>query len=184
MPAMAEDEFRSRLRAARAGDERAWMAIYGWLAPQVLGFLRAGRVPDGEDVLGEVFLEVARRIDGFRGDSRGFRAWVFTIARARRVDLIRRQARRMEESVDMRQHDSIQAPVDVEGEAISMVALDDLIALLARLTDDQSEVLVLRAIGGWTAREIGEITGRSTGAVEQLQHRAVQTLRALIAGEP
>jgi RNA polymerase sigma-70 factor (ECF subfamily) len=49
-------------------------------------------MPDAEDVLGEVCLEVARRIGDFRGDSRGFRAWVFTIARSRRVDETRRRA--------------------------------------------------------------------------------------------
>jgi RNA polymerase sigma-70 factor (ECF subfamily) len=61
-----------------------------------------------------------------------------------------------------------------------MVGLDELIGLLDQLTDDQSEVLVLRAIGGWTAREVGEITGRSTGSVEQLQHRATGALRELL----
>jgi RNA polymerase sigma-70 factor (ECF subfamily) len=72
--------------------------------------------------------------------------------------------------------------VDVEGEALAMVGLEDLLGLLDQLTDDQSEVLILRAIGGWTSREIGEITGRTTGAVEQLQHRATRALRDLLDG--
>lgn len=179
-PVMPDGDFRSLFRAARAGDERAWNALYCWLAPQVLGFLRASRMPEAEDVLGQVFLEVATRIRDFSGDSRGFRAWVFTIARARRVDEIRRRARRREDPLDTGTYELIPSRVDVEGEALAMVGLDDLIGLLDQLTDDQSEVLILRAIGGWTAREVGEITGRSTGSVEQLQHRARRALRDLL----
>ncbi len=63
---------------------------------------------------------------------------------------------------------------------MALVALDDLLEILGQLTDDQAEVLVLRALGGWTSREIGEITGRSTGAVEQLQHRATEAVRELL----
>lgn len=177
---MDEVRFRTSLRAARLGDDRAWQDLYDWLAPQLLGFLRASRLSDAEDVVGEVFLELARRITEFKGDARGFRAWAFTIARARRVDEIRRRSRRREDPLDTGTHELIVARTDVEGEALAMVGLDDLIGLLDRLTDDQSEVLILRAIGDWTAREVGEITGRTTGSVEQLQHRATQALRDLL----
>ncbi|HEX5695637.1 MAG TPA: sigma-70 family RNA polymerase sigma factor [Acidimicrobiia bacterium] len=179
---MRAADFRANLRAARRGDEQAWRALYDWIAPQVLGFLRASRVPDAEDVLGDVFLEVARRIGRFQGDAGGFRAWVFTIARARRVDELRRRSRRDEEAFDPGAHEVFPSRVDVEGEALAMVGLENLLGLLDQLTDDQSEVLILRAIGGWTSREIGEITGRTTGAVEQLQHRATRALRDLLDG--
>lgn len=177
---MTEDAFRRNLRAARAGDERAWRALYTWLAPQVSGFLRSARLPDAEDVLGDVFLEVARRVGDFTGDARGFRAWVFTIARARRVDTIRRRVRRPEDPAGLLDSQPTAAKVDVEGEALAIIELDRLVALIEQLTDDQAEVLVLRALGDWTSREIGEITGRSTGAVEQLQHRASRALRELL----
>jgi RNA polymerase sigma-70 factor (ECF subfamily) len=177
---MADAEFRACMPAARSGDEAAWAELYGWLAPQVLGFLRSARVPDPEDVLGEVFLEVARRVDGFKGDARGFRAWVFTIARSRRVDAIRRRSRRPVEPLDGPGLEAMRSTDDVEGEALAIVGLEELLVVLEDLTDDQSEVLVLRALGGWTAREVGEITGRSTGSVEQLQHRALAALRELL----
>jgi len=179
-PAMAETEFRACLSAARSGDDAAWASLYRWLAPQILGFLESARVPDAEDVLGDVFLEVARRIRRFSGDARGFRSWVFTIARTRRADAIRRRVRRPEEPFDMPVLEAIRSADDVEGEALATVGLGELLVVLDQLTDDQSEVLVLRALGGWTAREVGEITDRSTGAVEQLQHRALAALRMLL----
>jgi RNA polymerase sigma factor (sigma-70 family) len=179
-PSLTDREFSLHLRAARAGDETAWRALYDWLAPQILGFLRSSGLPDPEDVLGDVFLDLARGVKDFNGNAKGFRALVFTIARARRVDEIRRLSRRSEESLDRVIHELAPAMVDVEHEALAMLALDDLLGVLGELTDDQAEVLILRALGGWTSREIGEITGRSTGAVEQLQHRATEALRYLL----
>lgn len=179
-PSMPEAEFRSQLRLARRGDEQAWQALYRWLSPQVLGYLRASRIPDAEDVLGAVFVDVARGIESFRGNASSFRGWVFTIARARRVDEVRRWARRQEDPLDTGTQEAIPAVVDVEGEALSAVAVDELYDLLDVLTDDQREVLLLRALDGWTARQVAEITGRTVGAVEQLQHRARQSLRELL----
>ncbi|HEY6628776.1 MAG TPA: RNA polymerase sigma factor [Acidimicrobiia bacterium] len=180
IPSLTDREFSSYLRAARAGDEGAWRALYDWLAPQILGFLRSSGLPDPDDVLGDVFLDLARGVKDFKGNAKGFRALVFTIARARRVDEFRRLSRRSEEPLDAVIHDLAPAGSDVEHEALALVALDDLLEILGQLTDDQAEVLVLRALGGWTSREIGEITGRSTGAVEQLQHRATEALRDLL----
>ena len=173
-------EFKTLLRAARAGDDPAWDTIYRWVAPEVLGFLRASRLPDPEDVLGNVFLEVARRIGDFRGNKRAFRAWVFTIARSRRVDDIRRRARRREERFDTGEHAVVSSGIDVEQDALRALVLDDLIVDLDRLTDDQAEVIVLRALGGWTSLEVAEITGRTVGSVEQLHHRATRALRRIL----
>lgn len=179
-PMGGPQDFKHVLRAARAGDEAAWEELYRWLAPQVLGFLKAGRLNDPEDVVGDVFLEVARRIGDFRGDRRGFRAWVFTIARSRRIDEIRRRTRRMEDRLDTGEHAAVPSPIDVEGDAIGAIVLEDLMACLDLLTDDQSEVLIFRALGGWTAPEIAEITGRTVGSVEQLHHRATRALREIL----
>ncbi|HEX6147869.1 MAG TPA: RNA polymerase sigma factor [Acidimicrobiia bacterium] len=176
----AETRFPSLLAAARRGDERAWSALYGWLAPQVFGYLRASRVPDPEDVLGSVFVEVASKIGTFRGDAAGFRAWVFAIARTRRVDQIRRWARRREEPLITDVHEPIPSRDDVEADALSAVALDELLDVLDLLTDDQREVLILRALGGWTSSQVAELTGRTVGAVEQLQLRARLALQEVL----
>jgi RNA polymerase sigma-70 factor (ECF subfamily) len=179
-PNLPDREFAAYLRAARAGDEAAWRALYDWLAPQILGFLRASHLADPEDVLGDVFLDVARRVDGFKGDARGFRAWAFTVARARRVDEIRRRVRRVEDPIDTAVHEMTVDRANVEQEALAMVGLEELLGLVGQLTDDQGEVIILRALGGWSAREIGEITGRTIGSVEQLQHRGIEALRSLL----
>src|SRR3954470_22954958 len=88
------DAFEDVLGAARAGAEWAWERIYAELSPRVAGYLRALGAGDPEDLVGEVFLQVVRGLDGFEGDEAAFRTWVFTIAHRRLVDDLRRRRRR------------------------------------------------------------------------------------------
>ena len=90
--AMSTERFTTLLAAARDGSEAAWQELYNGIAPVVLGYLRANGSPDPEDVLSEVFLQVARDIATFDGDERGFRSWVFTIAHHRLIDARRHAA--------------------------------------------------------------------------------------------
>lgn len=173
----SQTPFHQLLAEARRGSEAAWTDLYRSLAPEVLGFLRGSRAPDPDDILGAVFLDVARSIGTFNGDERGFRAWVFTIARSRLVDDARRRARRREDSVDHEVLVSRGPWTTAEHEVIATIELQRLLDLMDVLTEAQREVLLLKVIGGLTAAEVAEITGTTTGAVEQLQHRALSTLR-------
>src|SRR3954447_14809998 len=91
---MSPERFTTLLEAARQGSEAAWQDLYDGLAPVVLGYLRANNAPDPEDVLSEVFLQVARAISRFEGDDQGSRACIFTIARPRLIAARRHSARR------------------------------------------------------------------------------------------
>lgn len=175
--------FGSVLEAARAGADWAWTAIYRDLAPSVLRYLRARRVPDAEDVLGEVFVRVVRNIGSFEGTHEELRAWVFTIARNRLIDDSRRNARR---GVDVVPDDVLvdrAADVDVEQEAMRSLADSEVRHVIERLTPDQRDVLLLRFFGRLTAAEVGRVLGKKTGAVKTLQVRALAAVRRELAKE-
>src|SRR5688572_6778255 len=93
-------------------------AVYRDLAPAVLGYLRSQRVKDPEDVLGEVFVQVARdlRRGRFKGDEDALRRWVFSIAHNRAVDAQRKRGRDRsvptEDVVDARIVEAPRDPVD------------------------------------------------------------------------
>jgi RNA polymerase sigma-70 factor (ECF subfamily) len=152
---------------------------YRNLAPHVLGYLRAQRVPDPEDVLGEVFLQVARDFHRFQGDEGDLRRWVFSIAHNRAVDAHRRRGRDRSaphaapsEAADARPAVEPAPPDPFDPE---------MAAALATLTDDQREILVLRFVGDLPLAAVAKITGRATGAVKALQHRALENLRKAIS---
>ena len=145
---------------------------YEALAPSVLGYLRAQRAPDPEDLLGEVFLQVARDLPHFRGDEAALRRWVFAIAHNRILDARRRQARRPQAS-DQEVPDAAAPP---PGEGLD----PDLAAALATLTPDQREVVVMRFVADLSLEDVARITHRKVGAVKALQHRALQQLNAAL----
>ena len=148
---------------------------YRRLAPAVLGYLRARRVPDAEDVLGEVFLQVARDLPGFRGDDDDdLRRWVITIARHRMLDDARRRARRPATDAppvaDLAAATAWPDPPDPE-----------LVAALAALTEEQREVVALRFVADLSLDDVARMTGRPVGAVKSLQHRALEQLRKAVS---
>ena len=149
---------------------------YRRLAPAVLGYLRTQGAPDPEDLVGEVFLNVARDLSRFRGDDDALRRWVFTIAHNRLLDARRRAARRPQMArVPLPEVASPPPPEPLDPE---------LVAALDTLTAEQREVVVLRFVADLSLDDVARITRRKVGAVKALQHRALETLARQLRGTP
>lgn len=176
------DGFSETVDAARRGDETAWRAVYEDLAPTMLGYLRAQGAGDAaEDLVGEVFVDLARNLRRFRGDEAAFRSWAFTVAHHRLVDERRRRARRPVEPVA----DPPERPAAEDPEAAAITAATNrwLLGLLDDLTSDQRTVLLLRLFGGLTVPEAARILGRSVGATKALQRRGLDALRRRVEAD-
>jgi len=146
---------------------------YRAFAPAVLGYLRGQGVPDPDDVLSEVFLQVARALPRFRGGEAEVRPWIFTIARNRAIDDRRR--RKTRPVVTASEVPDLVGPADREGVDPA------LLAALAQLTPDQREVVVLRFVADLSLEEVARITKRTEGAVKSMQHRALAQLARILA---
>ena len=173
---MTLERFKELLAAARGGDEGAWAQIFRELAPAVLGYLRSNSAPDPEDIVGEVFLQVARDVEGFEGDERRFRAWVFTIAHHRLIDARRYAARRPVDLVEEPPEPEV-GPDDAADEALARIGADEVKRVLSCLTDDQQSVLMLRVIGDLTVDEVAKTIGKRPGAVKALQRRGLAAVK-------
>ena len=179
--------FPEVLADARTGDAVAWGAVLDDLQGPLLGFARGRGVEDPEDVLGETLLDVARGLDRFDGDEAGFRSWVFTIAHRRVVDAQRRRHRRPSTPLPDERLVPLAEALDAGEDAIARVvarldASRELDALLAHLTDEQREVLVLRFAADLDATTVGKLTGRTTNAVAAITRRALLRLQEVIEG--
>ena len=150
---------------------------YRELAPAVLGYFRSQRAPEPEDLLGEVFLHVARNIRRCHGDAEARRRWVFTIAHHRLVDAWRRRA--------ARPITTDQPPPDRPVVDASLDEIDpSLQAAIDTLTEDQRVVVLLRFVADLSLHDVARITHRPVGAVKALQHRGLAALeRALGDGQ-
>jgi RNA polymerase sigma-70 factor (ECF subfamily) len=149
---------------------------YRELAPALLGYFRSHRVDQPEDLVGDVFVSVARNLRAFHGDADDFRRWVFAIAHRRRVDHTRRWlVRRRVVFTEPPQ------PVTVDDRR---TALDvDLLAALEGLTAIQREVVVLRFVADLPLDDVARILRRRRGAVKALQARALAQLARKLGGD-
>ena len=56
-------------------------------------------------------------------------------------------------------------------------------AAIARLTDEQAEVISLRFLEGYSISEVAVMMDKTEGSIKALQYRAVATLRQLLQRE-
>jgi RNA polymerase sigma-70 factor (ECF subfamily) len=160
------------VRAARAGDEASFAALYDRYVRLVHGLLLA-RVPyaDADDLVQEVFITAWRRLDSLR-DGAAFGGWVASIARNRATDHHRRDAGTVELPDDLVAPGSTSAPSE------ALAALDAIRAL----PEAYRETLMLRLVEGMTGPEIAERTGLTPGSVRVNLHRGMRLLRARLGG--
>lgn len=175
--------FGTALTAARAGDHHAQEWLYRRYAPSVLGYLRGSGAREPEDLTSEVFAGMIRGLRRFRGEERGFRAWLFTVARRRLQDERRRAAFRRQ--VPMEPAD-LPLPVDRESpEKIALGRLDaaEVLAALWTLTEEQRQVLLLRFVADLSVAETARLMAKEEGAVKMLQRRGLARLASTAAAE-
>lgn len=185
-----EAEFVARLVAR---DETAFNELVITYERRVfaLVFRMIGRRDEAEDLAQEVFVQVFKAIDQFRGDSK-LSTWVYRIA----VNLCKNRSKYLS-----RRHLGDQDDVDAiaerapltsaKGVSVGDISRPDEIVegmqlerivkmAISQIEPDFREVLVLRDVEDLTYEEIAEITGLASGTVKSRIHRARGQLRALV----
>lgn len=164
--------------AARAGGGWAFGRLWELLAPKVSGYLRARGAAEPDDLTSEVFLQAFRGLPSFDGDGEAFKRWLFTIAHRRLVDDLRTRGRRGTDTAYDAEQDPRRA-ASAEEAALDQLFPQHLRAMLAGMTSDQREVLLLRVLGDMSVEEVAATTGRSVAATRSLFRRAAESLRDL-----
>jgi RNA polymerase sigma-70 factor (ECF subfamily) len=175
------ESFPEVLQATRTGAQWAWTALYRDVAPLVLGYLRSRGSREPEDLTGEVFLQIARDLAGFRGGEAEFRSWALVIAHHRLLDERRYRGRHPSEPAPDETILRLSPIGDVEEEALGSLATWRVRRLMDRLTEDQREVLMLRIVAGLTVDEVARIVGKKPNTVKALQRRGLAALEQAIS---
>jgi len=173
------------VRAARAGDERAFEALLVRHEAGVLRVLRllGVRRDDREDVAQEVFVRVFRHLDGFR-TGRPFGAWTWRIAVNATHDWRAGSARERRTAAAAWEAGPESTVSTDPGPGDGLEATDlrrRLEAALDHLSERERAVFVLLEMEGLTAREVAGALSITSITVRRHLGRARERLQRVLA---
>jgi len=172
-----DSEWTDLMRAAHAGDSRAYDRLLRVIAPVLRatlkrGLARAGQPVDQcEDIVQEILLAVhLKRHTWDPAAAAG--PWLFAIARNKLIDALRRRGRRVFVDID----DFIDVlPGEEPREQLSASAVE---THLATLPQRQRDVLRAIAVDSASIRDTASRLAMSEGAVRVALHRGLAALAA------
>ena len=160
-------------------DRSAFGALFDYFAPRIKGFMRKRGVEaaQAEDLAQDVMLTVWNRAGLYKREQGAVSTWIFTIARNRHIDVIRRE-RRPEIDLDDPTLTVTPAP---EGEAIVSQAqiASRLRAAIDELPPDQMQVLKKNFFEDKPHGEIAAELGLPLGTVKSRARLALAKLRQI-----
>jgi RNA polymerase sigma-70 factor, ECF subfamily len=173
------DDFSGVLARAQHGDEAAFTTLFRTMQPMLLRYLTVlAGASNAEDLAAETWIGALRGLVKFRGNESDLRGWLVTIAWARWVDMVRAATRRREELAE--ELPDRPALDDVAGTVVARAASEEALALIARLPEEQAEIVTLRVVAQLEVSEVAEITGKTANHVRVLCHRGLRRLAEMI----
>jgi RNA polymerase sigma-70 factor (ECF subfamily) len=176
----APDE--AALVAAAQRDPQAFGALYELYVDRIYryAYRRVGTHHDAEDVTAQTFQQALAALPQYEWRGLPFGAWLFRIA----GNVVNRRGRTGGREVAVEDVTVFSGFEETDDDPADEVwraeEASELVDLVRGLPPDQQRVLVLKFSQGLKNREIGDLMGRSEGAIKQLVHRALVTLRARI----
>jgi RNA polymerase sigma-70 factor (ECF subfamily) len=132
-----------------------------------------------EDITEAVFLKALTSLPRFREQGEGqestFKTWLYAITRNTIANERRRARRHREDPIELAL--DLRATDDPAASAELRLETRRALEAVMELPPDRRQAVVLRFVNELSAREIGEIMGRSEGAVRVLIHRALVSVR-------
>lgn len=177
------------INRAKRGDRDAFEELVRLYERRVRSFcaLSLRGEAQGDDAAQEVFIKAYRSIKNFRGDA-SFATWLLTLAKHQCIDIIRRERRKSELSLDaiLDQEYSIDGD---SGERLESKAQagDTLRKMLGALSVNHRFILLLKEFYGLSYDEIAGVLGLSIdgvkGQLKRARVRAEEVLRHLSSSE-
>jgi RNA polymerase sigma-70 factor (ECF subfamily) len=166
-----EAELSRLLRAAIAGDEKAYADFLHRIAALVRGFVRRKIVQGGvdpEDVVQETLLAIHVKRHTWRQDAPVL-PWIYAIARFKLIDAFRRRGRRIEVEID----DIAETFAEPETETVSE---RDINRALDGLPPAQRSVVSSISVDGHSIGETATKLGITETAVRVSLHRGLTAI--------
>jgi RNA polymerase sigma-70 factor, ECF subfamily len=167
------------IQRARQGDNKSIGLLFECYQQGIFRYLyyQVGERHTAENLTMDVYLNMVRGLPGFQPEEAPlFREWLFQIARKLAMDHFRHSGRSNPLAEDFWNSDLL-----VETRLDRILTHEELLLALAKMNDEQREVVILRFILQMPIEEVAQLIGSSTDAVEGLQRRGLQALRSVLS---
>jgi len=162
-------------------DERAVEALYARYSGPLysLAYQVTGADRFAQDVVQEVFVALWRDANRFDPSRGAVAPWLFSLARHKAIDLVRREAniRKRTADVDLELHESDD---DVDQETWQRIRKEKVLAAIEELTPVQREALELAFFGGLTHVEVADRLAIPLGTAKTRIRSALLRLRDIL----
>ena len=165
------------VKYARSGNREAFGQLYQYYYQPIYRyvFYRVNHRQDTEDLTEKIFIKAWESLPHYRGDA-SFKSWIYRIAHTIVIDHYRTRKRplSLNEAASL-----VDGRLDLETALMTQERIEQLRALLSRLSPLHQHVLTLRFINGLSTEETAQILERTVGSVRVLQHRALKAAHTL-----
>jgi RNA polymerase sigma-70 factor (ECF subfamily) len=145
-----------------------------------------GERQTAEEITLDVFVKVWEKADTYQPRLGSVRVWVTGMTRNRAIDILRRQSVRLD-AQSLRWADLTSQPISEEPNPEAAVDLNlkkqRIQIAIAKLPEEQRNVLALAYFQGYTQREIAELCNLPLGTVKSRIRASIQKLRQLLQDE-
>ena len=175
---LSTDNDKVILNRAIQGDHEAFGKLYEEYVERIFNYVyyRTGNQHDAEDLTARVFFRAMRRIPQYQERGLPVSAWLYRIAHNLVANWHRDRGRRPEISLD----EGFTAVTHSEHPEITLLQVEEqdyLLRILRDLPPERQQLIILKFVEHMSNAEIGQIMGRTEGAVKSLYHRTLLTLR-------
>ena len=150
--------------------ERYVKKIYNYI------YYRTGNHHDAEDLTARVFFRAIRSINNYEDRGLPISAWLYRIAHNLVANWHRDKSRRPEILLE----DGIGFHVPSEHPETTLMQDEEqesLMGIIRKLPPERQQLLILKFVDHLSNSEIGQIMGRTEGAIKSLYHRTLLSLR-------
>lgn len=165
------------IEAAR-GDIDAFGVLYERYVGRIYNYIyyRTGNPYDAEDLTARVFFRAMKHIYDYSDRGLPFSAWLYRIAHNLVANWYRDNSRRKEipldDGLNIERHN-----IHPEQELVALEEKEKLLKILRGLPADRQQLIILKFVEHLSNAEIGQIMGKTEGAVKSLYHRTLASLR-------
>jgi RNA polymerase sigma-70 factor (ECF subfamily) len=174
-------DVQALVRRAQANDRAAFGELYELYCPKIYSYIAYhlnGRSEAAEDLTEEVFMKALQNLNSFQFREVPFSSWLYRIAHNHLIDHVRSSKKQQQVALDDAEHllfekDKLDTRLDRQ----------TLTAALAKITQDQRQIVLMRVVQGLSITETAKAVGKSEDSVKQLQSRGLKALKRVLEAQ-